>query len=69
MPTLPPRIGVFITHFPHPPLSQSVFTGFGKLHWSLLIHTSQKLSLRSQAQFRQTPKIRSVTLQGAEGGL
>ncbi len=29
----------------------------------------KKLELRSQAQFSQTPQIRSVTLQGAECGL
>ncbi|MEG4395137.1 condensation domain-containing protein [Microcoleus sp. BROC3] len=31
------------THFPHPPLSQSVFAEFCEPKWSLFIHTSGKL--------------------------
>lgn len=58
-----------VTHFPHPPLSQSVFAEFCEPKWSFFIHTSGKLDLRSPVQFSQTPKIRIVTVQGAECGL
>jgi hypothetical protein len=58
-----------IAHFPHPPLSQSVFAEFCEPKWSFFIHKSGKLDLRSPIQFSQTPKIRSVTVQGAECGL
>jgi len=59
----------FVSHFPHPPLSQSVFAEFCEPKWSVFIHKSGEWDWRSPVQFRQTPKIRSVTVQGAECGL
>jgi hypothetical protein len=76
----------FSTLFPHPLLSQAVFTEFIELMASLFIQITEKSVLRSallprgdakgerssaslsQVQNPQKAKIRSVTLQGAEGG-